>query len=113
MWYGVILSFLSFTAKRKPENYMSGQSIFCFLFTFKSKYYHIADFEVAFIKYFQVAGKDYDSKLTKLTWDNVGTRWQLVEIENIFKIVHVVPMFERIDDSYHDTFLLNNFIWRV
>lgn len=29
----------------------------------------------------------------------LGTRWQLVEIENILKIVHVVPMFEKLDDS--------------
>lgn len=75
-----------------------------------------SDFQVAFVKYFKVCTrptrKDPETKLLQLKWESEVHRWQLVEIENIFRIVHVAPMFNRTDDVVTDMFLLNHYIWR-
>lgn len=78
--------------------------------------FYAPEFQVAFVKYFKVCStrpmKDPETRLLKLKWENEVHRWQLAEIENILRIVHVAPLFIGVDDTVTDTFLLNQYIWR-
>lgn len=69
---------------------------------------------MAYVKYFkQMSGRDVDTKLKRLTWESENDKWQIAELGNILRIVHIAPMFNRVDDSYSDTFLLNDYVWKT
>lgn len=68
--------------------------------------------EVAYVEYLLSTGKkDKETDCLKLVWESATERYKLVELNNIKKIVHIVPTF-RTDDSEDEIYLLNDYLFR-
>lgn len=87
---------------------------FIFKIAFHISYFISEIHNVAFVEYLKHVDKsklDPLLKCEKLVWETRSKRYKLIELENIFKIVQVLPSFKS-DDKISNEFYLNKFIFK-
>lgn len=69
--------------------------------------------EVAYVEYLKATGKvDPETESQLFEWERPALRFGIVDTSNILKIVFMIPTFT-LDDSVGDTFLLNEYLFRL
>jgi len=113
-WYGRIISFLEFDINSNKENFgatfiFSILLIFDFIRKFNFKYFSDTH-QVAYIEYMKYSGRtDKETDCEKFCWETIGKRYKLAHLNNLIRVVHVLPIFKKDSEKVVEEFLLNRF----
>lgn len=70
--------------------------------------------QVAFVKYLVSTGKtDPVTGAEVFTWEKAINLYACIDLENIIKVVHIIPGFKRNTAEKDSVFYLNEFTWKM
>lgn len=64
------------------------------------------------MKYFQASTEDKDTGCKILHWETPKKLFGLIDIQNILRVVHIVPMYTKNENTNSGKFILNSYMWK-
>lgn len=113
-WYARLITFVSFTDVVSGEKRGKLCAHYNFFSDVLSNFASLpSECKGAFISYFVAEkARDQITKCVKLKWEAANRLYAIIDISNIYRIVHVVPFYTGVDVD-PNLFLLNRFLFRL